>query len=141
MNPSTPIETSQSTGCGRHLLPLLFSIPEFEGQTMLRVFGNSTRSETACYSAVITNGATFSHLNTVGPILGIITPAALAASFITTAYVDSPITTWTHCARSLSVFVVYAAWQRMFFTGSLSLNWPSVFVAFWSNFAWCGVAA
>lgn len=43
-----------------------------------------------------------------------------------------------HYAHSLSVGVVIAVFQHIFFTGALSVNWPSVLVAWWSNFAWAG---
>ena len=42
----------------------------------------------------------------------------------------------THYAHSLSVLVVFEVFQSIFFSGALSLNWPSVCAAFWSNFAW-----
>jgi hypothetical protein len=38
----------------------------------------------------------------------------------------------------MSVGVVFAVFQHIFFSGALSLNWPSVLVAWWSNFAWAG---
>lgn len=41
-----------------------------------------------------------------------------------------------HYAHSLSVLVVFAVWQHIFFSGALSVNWPTVLVAFWSNYAW-----
>jgi hypothetical protein len=43
-----------------------------------------------------------------------------------------------HYAHSMSVGVVIAVFQHIFFTGALSVNWPSVLVAWWSNFAWAG---
>ena len=42
----------------------------------------------------------------------------------------------THYAHSLSVLVVFEVFQSIFFSGALSLNWPSVCAAWWSNFAW-----
>ena len=44
----------------------------------------------------------------------------------------------THYAHSLSIFVVFAILHHIFYTGALSVNWPSVLVAWWSNFAWSG---
>ena len=116
--------------------PIALSIPDFEGQAILRVFDNATESEIACFSAVITNGNSFSQPAAVGTVLGIFTVVALVASFATAVYGDSIPTIRTHHAHSLSVFVVFAVLQHIFFTGALSMNWPSVLPAWWSNFAW-----
>ena len=142
MNASVPIEASgiipvdQSDVAG--IPPLALQIPDFEGQAILRIFSNSTESEIGCYSAVITNGATFSHPNAVGTVLGLFTLVAIGASFATSMYGDHIPTTRTHYAHSLSVFVIFAVFHHIFYTGALSLNWPSVLAAFWSNFAWTG---
>jgi hypothetical protein len=115
---------------------IAYSIPDFEGQAILRIFANSTQSEIACYSAVVTNGATFSHPAAAGTILGIFAFVAVIASFVTAIYGTDIPTMRTHYAHSLSVLVVFAVFQHIFFTGALSMNWPSVLVAFWSNYAW-----
>ena len=140
MNRSVPIEAngiipvSQSDVAG--IPPIALSIPDFEGQAILRIFGNSTESEIGCYSAVVTNGATFSQPKYVGTVLGIFTLIALGASFATAVYGDHIPTLRTHYAHSLSIFVVFAVLHHIFYTGALSMNWPSVLVAWWSNFAW-----
>jgi hypothetical protein len=36
----------------------------------------------------------------------------------------------------MSVLVVFAVFHHIYYTGALSMNWPSVLVAFWSNYAW-----
>lgn len=142
MNKSVPIEAygvipvAQSDVAG--IPPIALSIPDFEGQAILRIFSNSTESEIACYSAIVTNGATFSHPAAVGTALGIFTLVALGASFATAVYGDQVPTIRTHYAHSLSVFVVFSVLQHVYFTGALSLNWPSVLSAFWSNYAWAG---
>ncbi|KAL8773471.1 MAG: hypothetical protein Q9209_001575 [Squamulea sp. 1 TL-2023] len=142
MNRSVPIEAngiipvSQSDVAG--IPPIALSIPDFEGQAILRIFANSTQSQVGCYSAVVTNGATFSHPSAVGTVLGIFTLIAIAASFATAVYGNHIPTTRTHYAHSLSVLVVFSVFHHIFFTGSLSVNWPSVLPAFWSNFAWAG---
>lgn len=142
MNSSVPIEAngiipiSQSDVAG--IPPLALNIPDFEGQAILRIFANSSQSQIGCYSAVVTNGATFSHPSAVGTVLGLFTIVALLASFATTIYGNHLPTTRTHHAHSLSVLVVFSVFQSIFFTGALSMNWPSVLVAFWSNFAWSG---
>jgi Transient receptor potential (TRP) ion channel/ML-like domain len=117
---------------------LAFTIPDFEGQSIIRIFANSTRSEIACYSAVVTNGASFSHPEAVGSILGVFTAIAVIASMATAVYGDSIVTIRKHYAHSLSIYVVFSVFQHIYFSGALSLNWPSVLVAFWSNYAWSG---
>ena len=127
-----PVDQSDVSG----IPSLALSIPDFEGQAVLRIFGNSTKSEIGCYSAVITNGATFSQPSVVGSALGVFTFTAVLASFATAVYGDHVPTMRTHYAHSLSVFVVFAIFHHIFYTGALSMNWPSVLTAWWSNFAW-----
>ena len=85
---------------------------------------------------MVTNGSSFSHPKSVGTILGIFTLVALIASFATAIYGASVSTMRLHYAHSLSVGVVFAVFQHIYFTGALSVNWPSVLVGWWSNFAW-----
>ena len=118
--------------------PLALSIPDFEGQATLRIFSNLTESEIGCYSAVVTNGNTFSHPAAAGTTLGILTLIALGSSFATAVYGNHIPTTRIHYAHSISVFVIFSVFQHIFYTGALSINWPSVLPAFWSNFAWSG---
>src|ERR1700742_703281 len=80
---------------------IALSIPDFEGQAILRIFANSTESEIACYSAVVTNGASFSQPKSVGSILGVFTVIAIAASFATAIYGESIPTMRKHYAHSL----------------------------------------
>lgn len=115
---------------------IAYTIPDFEGQAILRIFSNTTQSEIACYSAVVTNGATFSQPEAVGSILGVFAFIAMFASFMTAIYGSDIPTMRTHYAHSLSVLVVFAVFQHIYFTGALSMNWPSVLPAFWSNYAW-----
>lgn len=117
---------------------IAFTIPDFEGEAILRIFANSTESEIGCYSAVVTNGNSFSHPAAVGTVLGFFTFVALLASFATAIYGEAVPTMRLHYAHSLSVGVVFAVFQHIFFTGALSVNWPSVLPAWWSNFAWAG---
>lgn len=119
------------------LIPsIALSIPDFEGQAILRIFANSTQSEVACYAATLNNGATFSHPDAVGSTLGAFTAIAMLASLATAAYGETIPTIRKHYAHSLSVLVVFAVFHHIFFTGALSMNFPSVLVAFWSNYAW-----
>ena len=118
--------------------PIALSIPDFEGEAILRLFANSTQTEIGCYSAVLTNGNSFSHPESVGSVLGVFTVIAIIASFATAIYGEAVPTMRLHYAHSLSVGVVVAVFQHIFFTGALSVNWPSVLVAWFSNFAWSG---
>ncbi|KAI4646416.1 uncharacterized protein J4E79_010478 [Alternaria viburni] len=87
---------------------IALSIPDFEGQAILRLFSNSTQNE------------------------------AVVSSFATAAYGSNIVEMRKHYAHSLSVSVVFAVWHHIFYSGALSVNWPSVLVAFWSNYAWAG---
>ena len=117
---------------------LALTIPDFEGMAILRIFANSTESQIACFSAVVTNGASFSHTSAIGPVLGTFAVIALVSSVITSIYGQNVLETRKHYAHSISVLVVFAVYQHIFFSGSLSMNWPSVLVSFWSNYAWAG---
>ncbi|QDS70318.1 hypothetical protein FKW77_008438 [Venturia effusa] len=119
------------------LIPsIALTIPDFEGQAILRIFSNTSQSEVACYAATLTNGATFSHPAAVGGTLGAFTVIALLSALATAAYGETIPTMRKHYAHSLSVLVVFAVFHHIFFTGALSMNFPSVLVAFWSNYAW-----
>ena len=74
----------------------------------------------------------------MGSVLGVATFVAVLASFATAIYGDSVVEMRKHYAHSLSVMVVFSVWHHIYFTGALSMNWPSALVAFWSNFAWAG---
>lgn len=140
MNSSVPISASgiipvsQSDVAG--VPDIALSIPDFEGQAILRIFANSTETQIGCYSAVLTNGATFSQPAAVGSVLGIFAAVALAASIAVAIYGEHMPETRKHYAHSVSVWVVFAVYHHIYFTGALSMNWPSVLVAFWSNYAW-----
>ncbi|KAI9809267.1 MAG: hypothetical protein M1825_002558 [Sarcosagium campestre] len=116
--------------------PIALAIPDFEGQAVLRVFANSTQSQIGCYSALVTNGNTMSHPAAIGTVLGLFTIVAIVASFATAIYGDDVRTIRKHYAHSLSLFVVFAVFHHIFYLGALSMNWPSVLPAFWSNYAW-----
>ncbi|EXJ80311.1 hypothetical protein A1O1_08453 [Capronia coronata CBS 617.96] len=115
---------------------IALTIPDFEGQAILRIFANSTQSQIACFSAVVTNGATFSHPTAIASVLGVFTVVALISSIAVTVYGQSVPETRKHYAHSISMLVVFSVYQHIFFTGGLSMNWPSVLVSFWSNYAW-----
>lgn len=111
-------------------------IPDFEGSATLRVFSNETETQIACFQAVMRNKASFSHPTAVGSTLGVFTVVAVLSSFATAIYGVSVPHIRTHYAHSLSVLVVFEVFQSIFFSGVLSLEWPSVLPAWWSNFAW-----
>jgi hypothetical protein len=127
-----PVSKSDVSG----IPSIALSIPDFEGSAVLRIFSNATQTQIACFSAVMRNGASFSHPAAVGTVLGIFTIVALLASFATAIYGVSVPHIRTHYAHSLSVLVVFEVFQSIFFSGALSVNWPSVCAAWWSNFAW-----
>ncbi|EME89680.1 uncharacterized protein MYCFIDRAFT_107410, partial [Pseudocercospora fijiensis CIRAD86] len=142
LNSSVPISASGIIPVAEsdvaNIPAIALSIPDFEGEAILRIFSNTTQQEIACYSAVVTNGGSFGQPASVGTILGLFTLVALIASFATAIYGEAVPTIRLHYAHSLSVGVVFAVWQHIYFTGALSMNWPSVLVAWWSNFAWAG---
>lgn len=117
---------------------IAYDIPDFEGEAILRIFANSTQEEIACFAAVVTNGNSFSQPEYVGSVLGVFTFVAVLSSFATAIYGDNISEIRKHYAHSLSVLVVFASWQHIFYSGALSVNWPGVLVAFWSNYAWAG---
>ncbi|OBT58993.1 hypothetical protein VE04_00815 [Pseudogymnoascus sp. 24MN13] len=140
MNASTPIAAEAIIPVTKDMVsgipPIALVIPDFEGYATLRLYSNTTKTEIGCYQAVMTNGATFSHPKAVGSVLAIFTSVALLASAATAIYgVNVPVMR-THYAHSLSVLVIFELFQSFFFSGALSLQWPSVCVAWWSNFAW-----
>lgn len=115
---------------------IAYEIPDFEGYFRLQLLSNSSQTEIGCFQAVMRNGASFSQPKAVSSILGVFTAAAIAASFSTAAYGVSVPHMRTHHAHSLSVLVIFETFQSIFFSGALSLDWPSVLSAWWSNFAW-----
>ena len=140
LNSSVPIEASGiipvSQSDVANIPSIALTIPDFEGQAILRIFANSTESQIGCYSAVVTNGASFSHPAAIGTILGVFAFVALVSSVAVAAYGESVPEIRKHYAHSISIFVVFSVFHHIFFTGALSMNWPSVLVAFWSNYAW-----
>ncbi|XWW94132.1 hypothetical protein V2A60_002074 [Cordyceps javanica] len=111
-------------------------IPDFEGFARLQIFANSTETEIGCFQAVMSNGKSLSHPDAIGSTVGVFVIAAVLASFITAAYGVSIPHMRMHYAHSFSVLVVFETFQYIFFSGALSVNWPSVLPAWWSNFAW-----
>lgn len=117
---------------------LAFTIPDFEGFVRMQMFANSTGAEVGCFQASLTNGVTLGHPRAIGPVLVILALVAVLASFATAAYGVSIPHMRTHYAHSVSATVVLETFQSIFFSGALSVKFPSVLTAWWSNFAWSG---
>lgn len=115
---------------------IALGLPDLEGLARLQIFANSTQTEIGCFQAVMTNGNTFSQPESVGSFLGVMAFIAVLASFVTAIYGLSIPHMRVHYAHSFSALVIFETFQSMFFSGALSVNWPSVLPAWWSNFAW-----
>ncbi|UNI24227.1 hypothetical protein JDV02_009993 [Purpureocillium takamizusanense] len=120
----------------RGIPSIALGIPDLEGFARLRIFANSTQTEIGCFQAVMTNGNSFSQPQSVGVVMGILTVFAVVASFMTAIYGVSIAHMRMHYANSFAVLVIFETFQSIFFSGTLSVNWPSVLPAWWSNFAW-----
>lgn len=140
LNASRPIEGWAVIPVGPQQVggipPIAFDIPDFEGWTKVQIFANSSKTEIGCFQAVMRNGNSFSHPEAVAPMLGAFALVAIAASFLSAAYGVSTTHMRTHFAHSLPVLLVFETFQTIFFSGALTVEWPSVLVAWWSNFAW-----
>ncbi|KZL81078.1 transient receptor potential ion channel [Colletotrichum incanum] len=115
---------------------IALDIPDFEGSARVQIFANSSQTQIGCFQAVMRNGNSFSHPAAISTILGVFTLAAILASFATAIYGVSIPHMRTHYAHSLSVLVIFETFQTVFFSGALSVDWPSVLPAWWSNFGW-----
>lgn len=102
----------------------------------MRIFSNSTRRQIACVTALVTNGNSFSHPKIISLILAGFAIVVCLASFIATISGNGIINSRVLYAHSLSVYTVFSCYHSIYFTGALSVNFPSVLIAFWSNFAW-----
>lgn len=111
-------------------------LPDLEGLARVQIFANSSRTQIGCFQASLTNGNSFSQPEAVGSLLGAMVLIAVVASFATAIYGLSIPHMRVHYAHSFSVLVIFEAFQSIFFSGALSVNWPSVLPAWWSNFAW-----
>ncbi|OAA60049.1 TRP-like ion channel [Cordyceps fumosorosea ARSEF 2679] len=111
-------------------------IPDFEGFARMQIFANSTQTEIGCFQTVMSNGKTLSQPEAIGTTVGVFVIATMLSSFITAAYGISVPHMRMHYAHSFSVLIVFETFQYIFFSGALSVNWPSVLPAWWSNFAW-----
>lgn len=135
----TPIEVSGvfpiSSNEFSDLPSMALGIPDVEGFARLHILANSTESQIGCFQAVLTNGSSFSQRRSVGVVLAAFTLLAMVSSFATAIYGVSIPHMRTHYAHSLSALVVWETWQSIFLSGALSVRWPSVLPAWWSNYA------
>ncbi|KAL7621220.1 hypothetical protein AAE478_008537 [Parahypoxylon ruwenzoriense] len=115
---------------------IAYEVPDIEGFARIQIFANSSQTEIGCFQAVMRNGNSFSQPESISTVLGVFTVVAIIASFATAAYGVSIPHMRSHYAHSLSVLVVFETFQSIFYSGALSLPWPSVLPAWWSNFAW-----
>lgn len=82
------------------------------------------------------NGRTLSQPAILGSVTGVLTLVAVVASFLTSIYGVSVKHMRMHYAHSFSVFLLVETFQSFFLGGALTVDWPSVLPAWWSNFAW-----
>ncbi|KAF4467345.1 Calcium related spray [Fusarium albosuccineum] len=140
LNAGVPIEayvaTSISADDVAGIPSIALDIPDLEGFARLRLFANSTQTEIGCFQAVMTNGQSFSQPESVGSIVGVFVFFAVLASFATAIYGLQVPHMRMHYAHSFSILVIFETFQSIFFSGALSVDWPSVLPAWWSNFAW-----
>ncbi|CAM1501639.1 Fc.00g036230.m01.CDS01 [Cosmosporella sp. VM-42] len=115
---------------------IALGIPDLEGFARLRIFANSTQTEIGCLQAIMTNGQSFSQPQAVGTIVGVFVFFAVVASFATAIYGIQVPHMRMHYAHSFSILVIFETFQSIYFSGALSVDWPSVLPAWWSNFAW-----
>lgn len=115
---------------------IALNIPDFEGSAILRVFSNSSETQIGCFSAIMRNGSSLSHPGLIGSFLALFTIVGILASFATAIWSEGDILEMrTHYAHSLPALLIFEVFQSIFFSGVLSLDWPSVLIAWWSNFA------
>ncbi|KHJ35867.1 putative transient receptor potential ion channel [Erysiphe necator] len=115
---------------------IALNIPDFEGSAILRVFSNSSQTQIGCFSAVMRNGSSLSHPGFIGSFLVLFTIIGILVSFATAIWGEGDIPEMrAHYAHSLPVLVIFEVFQSIFFSGALSLDWPSILTAWWSNFA------
>ncbi|KAH9905328.1 hypothetical protein F4778DRAFT_702935 [Xylariomycetidae sp. FL2044] len=137
---SQPVEASAAFNVTQEQVSdipsIAYHIPDYDGFARVQIFSNSSQSEIACFQAVMRNGHSFSQPASISTVLGVFTVVAIVSSFVTAAYGVSIPHMRTHYAHSLSVLVIFEVFQSIFYTGALSLEWPSVLPAWWSNFAW-----
>lgn len=115
---------------------IALQIPDFDGSVSLQIFANSTQTEIGCFQAAMTNGNSIGIPEILAPTIAFFVGIAMICSFVTAAYGISVPLMRAHYAHSLSVVLIFETMQSFFLTGALSLHWPSVLVAWWSNFAW-----
>lgn len=115
---------------------IAFQIPDFEGYIKLQIFANSSQTEIGCFQALASNGKSVGQSTAIAPVLVVFAVVAILASFATATYGVSIPHMRAHFAHSMPVLLVFETFQSIFFSGALTVNFPSILVAWWSNFAW-----
>ncbi|KAK1825749.1 hypothetical protein QBC39DRAFT_400623 [Podospora conica] len=135
-NASVPITEWAKIPVGLNIPLAAFTIPDFEGVARLRFFAGPSETEVGCFQAALKNGNSLSHPGAIGPLLVVFTLVAMITSFASAARGPGIIRRRKHHVHSLPVFFIIDAFQTIFFTGALAVDWPPICVAWWSNFAW-----
>lgn len=115
---------------------IAYHIPDLEALVRLQIFSNSTGDEILCVQAAMTNGLTLAQPAKIGVTLGVVTFVAALASFTTLIFGNDMIDVRMHYAHSFSVLLILDTFQSIFLTGMISVDWPAILPAWWSNFAW-----
>ncbi|KAG6004686.1 hypothetical protein E4U21_000841 [Claviceps maximensis] len=115
---------------------IALGLPDLEGLARVQIFANSTQTQIGCFQASMTNGNSLSHPVAIGSCLGVMLFIAVIAAFATAIYGLSIPHMRAHYAHSFSVLIIFETFQSIFFSGALSVNWPRILPAWWSNFAW-----
>lgn len=110
-------------------------MPDVQAFARLSIISNSSQSEIGCFHAQMTNGFTLSHRESVGVILQAFVFLDIVASFAPATYGLTITDMRTHYAHTFSALVVWDTFQSIFMSGALSVQWPSVLPAWWSNYA------
>ncbi|KAL7271698.1 hypothetical protein RUND412_005524 [Rhizina undulata] len=113
-------------------------IPDFEGTAELRIFSNSSQTQIACVRALITNGSTFNHAYVISPILAALAAAVCIFSVYLAVNGNGVKGSREFYAHAFSAYILFSCFHTIYFTGTLSVDFPSVVGAFWSNFAFAG---
>ena len=140
LNASVPINGYALFGIGQKQVgdipSIALDIPDFDGFVRMQIFANSSRTQIGCFQAVMTNGNSFGHPEALAPLLAGFTALSVVSSLATAAYGVSIPHMRTHYAHSFSVLLIFETFHTVFFSGALTVPWPSALVAWWSNFAW-----
>ncbi|PKS09354.1 hypothetical protein jhhlp_003968 [Lomentospora prolificans] len=115
---------------------IAYGIPDFDGIARLQIFSNTSQTRIGCFQASLKNGHSLSHPIAIPIVLGFFTTLAILSSFVLAIYGSNIPQMRTHYAHAFSGLIVFEAFHSIFFSGAVSVRWPSVLPAWRSNFAW-----